>query len=142
MRAVANGAIVVGAAILALVLAATALSAVFATRSAMATNRPTIEVLHFIGAKHSYVAGQFQRRFLMLGLTGGAIGGGAAALVFALIGLMSGGFGGRDSTSTLLGGFGLGIGGYAAILGQVFLAAAVTAVTSRRVVNRMLNSIE
>ena len=56
---------------------ATMLSVTFATRGAMATNRPVIEVLHLIGAKDSFIAGQFQRHFLLLGLKGGAIGGGA-----------------------------------------------------------------
>ena len=41
----------------------------------MAANRPVIEVLHFIGARDRYIAGQFQRHFLWLGLKGGAIGG-------------------------------------------------------------------
>ena len=53
-------------------LAATVLSVIFATRGAMATNRPIVEVLHFIGAKSGFIAGQFQRHFLMLGLEGGA----------------------------------------------------------------------
>ena len=29
----------------------------------MATNRPIVEVLHFIGAKSGFIAGQFQRHF-------------------------------------------------------------------------------
>ena len=69
---------------LALVLVATMLSVTFATRAAMATNRPVIEVLHFIGAKDSFIAGHFQRHFLRLGLKGGAIGGGGAIALFAL----------------------------------------------------------
>ena len=40
-----------GSRVLALVLAATMLSVMFATRGAMATNRPIVEVLHFIGAQ-------------------------------------------------------------------------------------------
>ena len=53
-----------GIAILVLMLAATVLSVVFATRGAMAANRAVIEVLHFIGAKNGFIAGQFQRHFL------------------------------------------------------------------------------
>ena len=56
---------------LGLVIAATVLSVTFATRGAMATNRSIIEVLHLIGAKHGFIAGQFQRHFLALGLKGG-----------------------------------------------------------------------
>ncbi len=87
MRAMANTAIAGGIGILALVLAATVLSVAFATRGAMATNRPIVEVLHFIGAKDGFIASQFQRHFLMLGLQGGALGGGAALLLLALAGL-------------------------------------------------------
>ena len=65
-------------------IAATMLSVTFATRGAMAANRPVIEVLHFVGAKNGYIAGHFQRHFLLLGLQGGAIGGGAAIALFVL----------------------------------------------------------
>ena len=72
MRAMASTAVAAGVGILILMLAATMLSVTFATRGAMATNRPVIEVLHFIGAKNGFIAGHFQRHFLMLGLQGGA----------------------------------------------------------------------
>ena len=84
MRAMAQTALFGGLGVLVLMLAATVLSVAFATRGAMATNRGIIEVLHFIGARDSYIAGQFQRHFLILGLEGGLIGGAAAILVFAL----------------------------------------------------------
>ena len=80
----ARSAVAVGLAILALVLAATMLSVMFATRGAMSTNRQIIEVLHVVGAKKGFIAGEFQRHFLLLGLKGGAIGGVAAMVLFAL----------------------------------------------------------
>ena len=66
------------------------LSVTFATRAAMATNRPVIEVLHLIGAKDGFIAEHFQRHFLLLGLKGGLIGGAAAIALFALAELPSG----------------------------------------------------
>jgi len=66
---------------LVLVLSATGLAIVFATRGAMAGNREIIEVLHFIGADDRYIASQFQRHFVMLGITGGGTGGLAALLL-------------------------------------------------------------
>ena len=78
MRAMAGTAVAAGIVILVLMLAATVLSVTFATRGAMATNKPVIEVLHFVGAKNGFIAGHFQRHFLLLGLQGGAIGGGVA----------------------------------------------------------------
>src|SRR5262249_59731105 len=80
MRTMATSAVALGIGVLGLVLAATVLSVMFATRGAMATNRPIIEVLHFVGARDGYIAGEFQRHFLVLGLKGGAIGGAAALL--------------------------------------------------------------
>ncbi|RAI38449.1 ABC transporter permease [Rhodoplanes roseus] len=143
LRAMADTAVAVGLAILGLVMAATVLSVAFATRGAMATNRPTVEVLHFIGAKDAYVAGQFMRHFLFLGLQGGSIGGGAAVVLFLLLGLAGGrlfGLGGADAAA-LFGGAALGIGGYLVLLVQVALVGLVTALTSRRVVKATLKAV-
>jgi cell division transport system permease protein len=145
MRAMAGTAVAAGVFILILVVAATMLSVTFATRGAMATNKPVIEVLHFVGAKNGYIAGHFQRHFLLLGLQGGAVGGSVAILLFALAGVISRWFtgsAGAEQTAALFGSFSIGIGGYAAVLGQVVLIAVVTALTSRRTVNRTLEAID
>jgi cell division transport system permease protein len=126
-------------------LAATVLSVIFATRGAMATNRPIVEVLHFIGAKSGFIAGQFQRHFLMLGLEGGMIGGGLAMLLFGVAGIaarMSSGTASGDQIGMLFGSFALGWEGYLAIVAQIALVALVTAVASRRTVNRTLDTVE
>jgi cell division transport system permease protein len=145
MRAMAGTAVAGGIAILILVVAATMLSVTFATRGAMATNKPVIEVLHFVGAKNGFIAGHFQRHFLMLGLQGGVLGGGVALLLFAIAGVLSRGFAGTaagEQTSALFGTFSIGFGGYAAVLAQVVLIAVVTALTSRHTVNRTLEAID
>jgi cell division transport system permease protein len=145
MRNMANASVFAGVGILILVLAATVLSVAFATRGAMATNRPIVEVLHFIGARGGYIASQFQRHFLMLGLQGGVIGGGLAMLVFAVAGLaadLSLGTAGGDQLAVLFGRFSLGFYGYIAILAQIVLIAAVTALTSRHTVDRTLQTVE
>lgn len=141
LRAMADTVVACGLGILALVMAATVLSVAFATRGAMATNRPTVEVLHFIGAKDAYVAGQFMRHFLLLGLQGGAIGGGAAVLLFLLLGLISGRLVGGSDAAALFGGAALGFGGYMVLLAQVVLVAVVTALTSRRIVRTTLKAV-
>jgi cell division transport system permease protein len=145
MRAMTQAAMLGGIVILVLVLAATVLSVVFATRGAMATNRPIVEVLHFIGATDGFIAGQFQRHFLALGLQGGAIGGGAAVVLFALAGLVHDGIfgaGARDQFALLLGNYSIGFAGYLAVVAQVVLIAVVTAATSRYTVNRTLETVE
>jgi cell division transport system permease protein len=134
-----------GIGVLTLVLIATVLSVGFATRGAMAANRPIVEVLHFIGAKDRFIAGQFQGHFLLLGLQGGVIGGGAALLVLWLGGVFNQFFVGtaaQEQTSALFSTFSLGTVGYAAVIGQIVLVAVVAAGTSRRVVTQTLASIE
>ena len=145
MRAMAGTAVAAGICILILMFAATVLSVTFATRAAMATNKAVIEVLHFVGAKNGFIAHHFQHHFLVLGLQGGAIGGGAAIILFALAGAMSRWFtgtAGGDQTSALFGSFSIGLVGYAAVLLQVVLIAAVTALTSRHTVNNTLETID
>lgn len=145
MRSMSTTAVAGGVVILLLVLAATVLSVTFATRGAMAANRPVIEVLHFIGARDAYIAGHFQRHFLVLGLQGGVLGGGAAIVLFTLAGLVGGAFTGgaaADQMSALFGTFSIGVLGYVAVLLQVVLVAAVTAWTSRHTVTTTLRTIE
>jgi cell division transport system permease protein len=145
MRTMAGTAVAAGIGILILMIAATVLSVTFATRGAMATNKTVIEVLHFVGAKNGFIAGHFQRHFLLLGLQGGAIGGGAAIILFAVAGGISRlftGTAGGDQTSAMFGSFSIGMSGYVAVLVQVVLIAVVTAWTSRQTVNRTLEMID
>jgi cell division transport system permease protein len=145
MRRMASTAIAGGLAIFGLVLSATILSVAFATRGAMASNRPIVEVLHFVGAKDAYIASQFQRHFLILGLKGGAIGGGAAMLCLALAGPVSDlfvGTAGEAQASALFGAFSMGPMGYIMVAAEVVLIAAITAVTSRQVVIHTLRRID
>lgn len=145
MRAMTRTAVIGGVIVLLLVFAATVLSVNFATRGAMATNRPIVEVLHFIGAQDRFISGHFQRHFLILGLKGGLIGGGAAILLFTFAELMSGWFlgsAGADQAAALFGGFSIGTAGYVAVAIQIILIAVVTAGTSRHTVNQTLRTIE
>jgi cell division transport system permease protein len=145
MRAMSGTVIAIGIGILVLMIVATVLSVTFATRGAMATNKTVIEVLHFVGAKNRFIAANFQRHFLLLGLEGGALGGAAAVLLFAIASLLSRWFGasaGGEQTAALFGSFSIGLGGYAAVLFQVLLIAGVTAFTSRQTVNRTLETID
>jgi cell division transport system permease protein len=145
MRAMSRTSLLVGALVLVLVVAATVLSVTFATRGAIAANRAIIEVLHYIGARTSFIAGHFQFHFLLLALKGGAIGAAAAILLFAFAHLVSRwllGSAGESELSMLFGTFSLGVPGYAVILLQVVLIAVATALTSRYTVNRTLDMIE
>jgi cell division transport system permease protein len=145
MRAMAETAVAVGIAVLALVIVVAVLSVTFATRGAMAANFAIIEVLHYVGATDNFIASQFQRHFLLLGLKGGAIGGGLAIALFGLIAAINVWFSGTPSgyeTAALFGTFSVSITGYIAILALIGLMALVTALTSRHTVNQTLNTID
>lgn len=145
LAAVSGVVVMTGFAVLALVLLATTLSVSFATRGAVSANRPVVEVLHLVGARESFITRSFQRHFLLVGLYGAALGAAAAALLFLLasaapdvLGLLPGG----GDAALLLGRVRLESGGYAAIVGVGLLVALVTAVASRRTVQRTLRGID
>jgi cell division transport system permease protein len=145
MRNMAGSAVIGGIAVLTLVLAATVLSVAFATRGAMAANRPIIEVLHYVGATDDFIGRQFQRHFLVLGFKGGAIGGGAAIVLFGAVEAANAWLAGTaagDEAAALFGNLTIGISGYLAIVAEIVLMAAVTALASRQIVNHTLATID
>ena len=136
--------VLVAVVIFSLVLIAMALAVAFATRGAMAGSREVINVLHFVGAKDAYIAGQFQRHFLWLGLRGGLIGGSLAILTFLTVGLLSSrwisGIGG-DQLEAMFGTFSLGLIGYISIAAIGASVSVLTGVTSRSIVLRHLRGL-
>ena len=145
MRSMTGATLFAGIGILALVIVATIISVSFATRGAMAANRPIVEVLHFVGAGDRYIANRFLRHFLRLGLQGGVIGGGVAMLGFGFSESIAGWFSGTpvgDQFAALLGTFTLRPSGYLALAAQAVLIAAITAWASRRTLFATLNDID
>ena len=145
LGAMANAMVLVGVLIMILVLVATALAIAFATRGAMAGNRDIIEVLNLVGASDDFIAREFQRHFLRLGLRGGAIGGGGAMLTFWFAGAAAARWNatpGGDQVEALFGTFALGLRGYAAIVLIAFIVAITTAVVSRFTVHRNLRGLD
>ena len=145
MRTMTGATVFAGIGILALVIIATIISVSFATRGAMAANRPIVEVLHFVGAGDRYIANRFLRHFLRLGLEGGLIGGGIAMLTFGFSESIAGWFSGTpvgDQFAALLGTFSLRPSGYLALAAQAVLIAAITALASRRTLFATLDDID
>ena len=145
MRSMTGATLAAGFGILALVIVATIISVSFATRGAMAANRPIVEVLHFVGAGDRYIAGRFQRHFLRLGLEGGLIGGGLAMLAFGFSESIASWFSGTavgDQFAALLGTFSLRPSGYLVLAVQAILIGVITAYASRRTLFATLNEIE
>ncbi|WP_332702045.1 cell division protein FtsX [Devosia sp.] len=142
LNTMAGTIVVSGLLVLILIGAATVLAIVFATRGAMATNREIVDVLHYIGASNRFIAGEFQGRFLSIGLQGGLLGTIAAMLFFTLIGTAAGNILSSEAgaqVGILFGRFALGIDGIVGILAVVPVIAALTAITSRVTVRRFLN---
>ena len=131
-----------GLLVLVLIGAATVLAIVFATRGAMASNREIVDVLHYIGAANKFIAGEFQGRFLSIGLQGGLLGAAAALLFFALIGTAAGNMLSSEAgaqVGVLFGRFALGLDGIIGIAAVIPVIAALTAITSRTTVRRFLS---
>ena len=145
MRSMSAATVLAGVGILVLVIVATIISVSFATRGAMAANRPIVEVLHFVGAGDRFIADRFFRHFLLLGLEGGVIGGGAAMLGFGFSESIAGWFSGTpvgDQFAALLGTFSLRPSGYLVLAIQAVGIAAITAWASRRTLFATLDDID
>ena len=134
-----------GFAILMLVGAATTAIIVSATRSALASNREIVEVLHFVGATDRFIARQFQRHFLSLGIRAGIVGAVMAGLAFLGIPVAMELLGGGNSASmaelqNLVGTGALDWQGYGWLAVVVIVIAALCMLTSRIGVYRILHS--
>jgi cell division transport system permease protein len=116
-----------------LVAAAAASVVAFATRAGLAARRDVVEVLHLSGAKDSFVAGLFQRRFAWLAARAGGYGALAAMAVAALMRLI----GGSDGFTPVLP---VAWSDLLAALPCPLLAAAVAAVAARRTAMAILRA--
>ena len=144
LRSMAETAIFIGFTIMALVITATVLTVVFATRSAMAGNKETIEVLHFVGASNKFIAGEFQRKFFTLGFQGALAGGGTAVLTFLIAQMLlraQDGSAAMDQMQALLGVVQLGYSAYLGTFALVFVIAVFTAITTRLTVMNTLKKL-
>jgi len=141
LNVMAGTIVVSGLLVLSLIVVATVLAIIFATRGTMASNREIVDVLHFIGASNAFIAGEFQGRFLNIGFRGGIVGGLAAILFFVLVGFVAGGLVPAEANQqldVLFGRFALGLDGIIGIAAVVPVIAALTAITSRMTVRRFL----
>ncbi|MGJ8528885.1 cell division protein FtsX [Maritalea sp.] len=144
LNAMAGTVVLSGTLALALILAATVLTIVFATSGAMATNREIVDVLHFIGASDNYIAGAFQERFLAIGLQGGLIGGAMSILFFFIASTITNAVLPVQSATQvelLFGQFTLGWFGLLGLILVVAVIAILTAITSRITVHRFLTQV-
>jgi cell division transport system permease protein len=144
IRTLTRSAALGGLAVLALVAAATVAVIVSATRSAMASNREIIEVLHYVGANESFISREFERHFLGLGVRASLVGAVAASLTFLLLPVamhqLGGGSIAQAEAGRLLGTGELDFTGYLLFVLVVLAVAALCMITSRLGVIRVLKS--
>lgn len=133
-----------GLTVLALVALATVAVIVSATRSAMASNREIIEVLHLVGANDRFIAREFERHFRWLSLRAGLVGAFGAALVFLLMpfitALMSGNVVTSAEIRRLVGNAELDTMGYLLFVLIVLVVTLLAMATTRLGVYRVLKS--
>jgi cell division transport system permease protein len=144
LNAMAGTVVAIAALIFALIVAAMAVAVASATRAAVATNREIVEVLHIVGAADEFIAREFQRRFLELGLRGGLLGGGAAAAFFAIAGFLARQWTatpGGDQIEAMFGGMTLDARGFIVILVLSVTVAVLTGYMSRMIVLRRLKEL-
>jgi cell division transport system permease protein len=143
IRSLTSTLAVAGLGVIALVALATVAIIVSATRSAMASNREIVEVLHFVGARDRFIAQQFEKHFQTLGILAGAAGAGLAALVFLVFPLLPSLFGASPATDAelrrLVGAGTLDWLGYTLLAMVVVVVAAICRITSRFGVYRILD---
>jgi len=133
-----------GLAILLLVASATTAIIISATRSAMASNREIVEVLHLVGATDRFIAREFERHFLSLGIRAGLVGAICAMAVFfampALMELLGGGMVSMADLRRLVGTGVLDTPGYVLLGFVVVVIAGLCMLTSRFGVYRILHA--
>lgn len=133
-----------GLAILLLVASATTAIIISATRSAMASNREIVEVLHLVGATDRFIAREFERHFLSLGIRAGLVGAVCAMAVFytlpAMMELLGGGMVSMADLRRLVGTGVLDTSGYVFLGFVVVIIAGLCMLTSRFGVYRILHA--
>jgi cell division transport system permease protein len=68
------------------IAAAAVLTVIFTTRTGLSVHRDAIELLHLMGARDGYIARQFERQALRLGLAGGTLGLALALVTIVVLG--------------------------------------------------------
>ncbi len=145
LTTMARTTVLAGIVIFALVMTATVLTVVFATRGAMAGNKDIVDVLHFVGADRTFIAREFEHHFLRLGLIGSVSGGLGAIFVFLGLGFWSSTMKATpqaDQMTALFGSFSIGLWGLLGIFLVAVCVAVLTGLTSRITVMRHVGQLE
>ena len=135
---------VIGYSVLVLISATTVAIIVFATRSAMYSNRQIVEVLHLVGARDNFIAVQVQRHFLRLGLKGGLIGALVGAISFTAVNMLAtdGASGLAQNIDAIASGtYNFSIANYLLLLLVPLVATLISLITARLAIMRILSGV-
>jgi cell division transport system permease protein len=119
-----------------LVALATVALVAFGTRAGLAAHKPTIEILHLMGAEDGMIASEFQRRFLWHGFIGGVAGLALALVTIFLLGWLA-----QRAGQGLIASVSLSWKAWAALALLPPLAAVLTMLTARVTVLRALRDV-
>lgn len=122
-------------ALVALIATATAAAVILATRGTLDTQRPTIEVMHGVGATDEQVARLFQRKIALDALVGGTVGTVAAGIVLLLVA-----GGGSTWVADLFGGALLGPSDILLLASLPLIGTVLAAIVARFAVLKSLRS--
>lgn len=122
--------------VLAVVVAATIAVVVFGTHAQLAAHKPTVLIVHHMGAEDQVIAREFQSSFLRLGFLGGLLGVGVALATLLLLSLSLGG-GDEGLLAVLRGNWTAAL----LLLPLPGLSALLTMVTARTTVLYALKSV-
>ncbi len=125
-------------AILVLISAAAVFTVIFTTRAGLAVHHDVIDLLHLIGAHDGYIAHQFEREALWLGLKGGIVGLGLAGVTLAALAHAADAASQLSDTAKLLPRVDLSPWSWSALLLLPVAAALIAMVTARLTVLRAL----
>lgn len=109
----------------------------FATRASLENHRELVGLLHIIGARDKFVAGEFQKHFLGLGIRGAALGLIPTAITLAVIMLLL-----NNDPAPWLSRINLGTFDYVLAALPPFAAALLAMLTARMTVLRELSQME
>lgn len=131
----------IGGGLFFLVLSVMIASVVFATRAAVSTNQEIVDVLNLVGANESFIAFEFQRHFLVMGLKAGFFGCLAAVVMLLVFDLAISSWASYDTggQTFLISDLTVDPLSFAGVAAIVFVVSILSAVTSRLAVSRYLS---
>ena len=135
LRAI-RGAEMIAIAVVFLICLITIIMVIFTTRTGLGLHRETIEIMHFVGARDSYVARQFALRFSLMGFKGALIGIAIAVPTLLLLSLIA-----KNSGIGLIPDFDLTAAAWIAIGATVPASSLIAMLTARATVIKSLTQM-